>query len=133
MSQRYKLWVVGRLLNPTNSVKALTGNRAKVILSLFLPHLSIVQTAARYAVSTWTLIVVAYHIYCNQEYKPGSVTTTTSPMKPRHTAEANDSPTELFPEREGERLVPVPVLEMGCEVGLHGGKLVIDPKLRGAN
>jgi len=56
-------------------------------------------------------------------------------MKPRHTAEANDSIKELFPEREGEQQVPEPILEIGCGVGLHGGKWVIDSKInrRGRN
>lgn len=41
MTNKSRLRVVGLdKSNPTNSVKALTGNRAKVILSLFLPHLS---------------------------------------------------------------------------------------------
>ena len=36
---------------------------------------------------------------------------------------AIDSIKELFPVyQEGERLVPVPMQDIGCEVGLHGGK-----------
>ncbi len=102
MPQRYRLRVVGLNTRPTNSVKTLTSDRAKAILTPFLPHLSIVATAARYAVSMWTLIVVAYHIYCNlkKNKESGSMTTITSPVKPRQTAEANDSK-ELFPKGGG--------------------------------
>jgi hypothetical protein len=31
---------------------------------------------------------------------------------------------------EGKRLVPVPILEMGCEVGLHGGKWGEVPEIK---
>lgn len=48
---------------------------------------------------------------CNQSYETQCI------------LRAIDSITELFLDiPEGERLVPVPILDIGCEVGLHRGK-----------
>ena len=110
----------------------------KSIISLLIPPLSNINKA----LSTAVRCTVRFGLICAcsskkqiERYKNNKnlalLTTYIQSHETQCILRAIDSIKELFPGyQEGERLVPVPMQDIGCEVGLHGGKWEEVPNIK---